>query len=86
SLKYRPKPCKSQTTMLREKIQRTATPAEASTSLRQASLLRQEVSFWQEMLLSLESTDHPREYVERVRQALALAQYRLGQLQQHSSH
>ena len=59
--------------------------ADADFASTQVSLLGEEISFWQEMLSALESSDHPRESVERVQQALALAHYRLALILQHSS-
>jgi hypothetical protein len=59
--------------------------AEADFISTQADLLGEEISFWQEMLSSLEGSDQPRESVERVQQALALATYRLALIMRHSS-
>jgi hypothetical protein len=59
--------------------------ADAEFTSTQVSLLGEEISFWQEMLTTLESSAHPRESVERVQQALALAHYRLSLIMRHSS-
>ena len=40
-------------------------------------LLGMEIRFWREMIDSLDETKHSRESMERMRQALALAEYRL---------
>ena len=63
----------------------TSRDADANFVSTQTSLLGEEISFWQEMLFALESSDHPRESVERVQQALALAHYRLALIMRHSS-
>lgn len=59
--------------------------ADADFTSTQASLLGEEISFWQEMLSALEGSDQPRESVERVQQALALAHYRLALIMRQSS-
>jgi hypothetical protein len=49
-------------------------------------LLGLEIRFWREMIESLDGTKHSRESMERMRQALALAEYRLlagGLAQRH---
>lgn len=51
-----------------------------------ASLLREEINFWQEMLSVIEASEHSGECEERVQQALALAQYRLALIMPQSNH
>jgi hypothetical protein len=46
-----------------------------------ADLLRSEIQFWQGMIESLDDDKCSRESVERMHQALALAEYRLASLE-----
>lgn len=48
------------------------------------SLLRSEIRFWRELIESLGPDSQPREAIERMHQALALAEYRLAKLGQKS--
>ena len=41
-------------------------------------LLASEIRFWREMIETMGESDHSRESAERMRQALALAEYRLA--------
>lgn len=51
------------------------------------SLLRSEIRFWRELIESPGADSQPRESIERMHQALALAEYRLAKLgQQGESH
>lgn len=66
---------------------RTETKTERSAARRQdwmrhtasESLLRSEIAFWRQMIESCDA-DHPPQSLERMQQALGLAEYRLLQL------
>jgi hypothetical protein len=58
-----------------------AIKSETSCTPIEAGPLAEEIRFWQEMLSAMEGADQPQERVERVKQALALAQYRLASVQ-----
>ena len=45
-----------------------------------ADLLASEIRFWREMIEAMDENAHTRESAERMRQALALAEYRLAHL------
>jgi len=51
-----------------------------STQALNESLLRSEIRFWRELIESFGEVPWPRESTERMRQALALAEYRLAEL------
>jgi len=53
---------------------------QAGPGLYSASTLLQEVNFWREMLIGVDEVRQSRSSVERMRQALALAEYRLAAL------
>jgi len=61
--------------MSNEKPRKFAEPGAARPS---ASQLQQEVQFWRDMLAATGMDKHSRESVERMKQALALAEYRLS--------
>jgi hypothetical protein len=58
-----------------KKSKKSAKPAEAQPS---TTRLQQEVQFWRDMLAAQGTAKQSRESVERMKQALALAEYRMA--------
>ena len=60
--------------------QTTAAPGggDSSAAIHEANKLREEAHFWRELIGSVDENGHSSETVERMRQALALAEYRLA--------
>ena len=61
-----------------------AQPTAQSTALASSGQLQQEVQFWRDMLSAPGSAQQSRESLERMKQALALAEYRLAALDRHN--